>query len=108
MKKRHVVLIVIAFIVLALFAIVMGVGTWLTRGLEEMAQMQISDVDLSSLSDSTYPGNFKGYRWSNSVEVVIETNRISEIRVTEKHRFNREELIQELTSRIIGEQSIAV
>lgn len=108
MKKRYIALIVIAVIVVAVFAIVMGVSAWLTRGLDEMAQMQINNVDLNSLSDGTYRGSFRGYRWSNSVEVVIESNRIADIRITEKHRFHREELIQELTSRIIDEQSIDV
>jgi len=107
-KKRYIALIVIAVIVVAVFAIVMGVSAWLTRGLDEMAQMQINNVDLNSLSDGTYRGSFRGYRWSNSVEVVIESNRIADIRITEKHRFHREELIQELTSRIIDEQSIDV
>ena len=108
MKKRYIALIVIAVIVVAVFAIVMGVSAWLTRGLDEMAQMQINNVDLNSLSDGTYRGSFRGYRWSNSVEVVIESNRIADIRITEKHRFHREELIQELTSRVIDEQSIDV
>jgi len=107
-KKRYIALIVIAVIVVAVFAIVMGVSAWLTRGLDEMAQMQINNVDLNSLSDGTYRGSFRGYRWSNSVEVVIESNRIADIRITEKHRFHREELIQELTSRVIDEQSIDV
>jgi len=65
----------------------------------------INDIDITALEDGVYRGTFEGYRWSNTVEVTVEEQRITGITVVEEHPFYRQELVDELKERIIEQQT---
>ncbi len=108
MEERSRVFLVILVVVAVIFGSVLVIGIWMTRGLNEMLEMEVHDVDLTHLPDGIYRGSFSGYRWSNTVEVTVENHAIKGIRVVEKHPFHRDELVDQLSDRIIRSQSLEV
>ncbi len=98
-KPLKVIGIVAAIIILILAAGLIAV----TRGLSEMQELVINEVDLTKIPDGIYAGEFSRYRWSNTVQVSVEDHKILAINTT-----NAQKLEQELTSRIITQQSLQV
>ena len=101
--RRGVIVAVLVFILVA------GGGIlYLTRGLSEMQALVIEDRDASGLPGGLYAGAFRGYRWSNSVEIAVEGGEIAAIEVVDPHIFYREEVADEIIDRVLSEQTTAV
>ena len=91
-------------LVAVILIIILAAGTMAaTRGLSEMQDLVVNDVDLWKVPDGVHTGEFSRYRWSNTVNVTVENHRIVEIDTT-----NSQKLDQELTTRIIAQQSLLV
>ncbi len=108
MEERSRVFLVILVVVAVIFGSVLGIGIWMTRGMNEMLDLAIGEIDLNKLRDGVYSGSFEGYRWSNTVEVTVESHKIKDIQIVKKHSFQRDELVNELSERIIQQQSLKV
>lgn len=80
----------------------------MTEGLSEVSQVEIADPDFAGLPDGVYFGVFHGYRWSNSVEVTVEDQRIVGIMQLQTQRVHCDELIETLTARVIRAQSLDI
>jgi len=99
-KKGLKVVGIIAVVIL----IILGAGfIALQRGLPEMQDLVISDVNPEALPDGEYTGEFSRYRWSNKVKVTIEGGRIVAIQPG-----NGGNLERELSEQIMARQSIQV
>ncbi len=99
-KKGLKVVGIIAVVIL----IILGGGfIALQRGLPEMQELVISDVDPEALPDGEYTGEFSRYRWSNKVKVTIEEGRIVAIEPE-----NGGNLERELSEQIMARQSLQV
>ena len=94
------------FLVFILFSA--GGIFYLTRGLKAGETLEIGEVNVGNLPSGTYPGIFKGGRWSNEVEVYIDNKRIVEIRIVKDVVFSKPEEREELFSRVIKNQSLQV
>ncbi len=103
MKMRLWVKILVT-VVVAVVVIIGGAVVYLNRGLEEMQALVIGEVDLN-IPDGIYQGTFEGYRWSNTVAVTVEDQRILSVDVVEEHSFHRQQLVDELSNRIIEQQT---
>ncbi len=99
---------IVGIVGLVLVLGIAGIFYYLSRGLDEMADITVNEVPVSGLSDGVYRGVFEGYRWSNEVEVKIEDGRMVEIVVVKPHRFYRSEVADELIRSVLNEQSAAV
>lgn len=99
---------IITAIILVLAVIASGGMIFLMRGMDEVRELNINDVDLTLLPDGVYRGEFEGYRWSNSVEVTIENHAISDIQPVDQQDFSLDLHINELIGRILEEQTLAV
>lgn len=99
-KRKSKVLIVVGIV-----AVVMLAGGLIaaTRGLSEIQELVINNVNPGELPDGVYTGEFNRYRWSNKVKVIIEEGRIVDIQPD-----SGGSLEQELSKRIIASQSLQV
>ncbi len=104
MRKGKSKVLVVVGIVAAVVIIMLAGGLFaVTRGLSEMQELVINDVNLGELPDGVYTGEFNRYRWSNKVKVIIEGGRIMDIQPDSGGTLE-----QELSKRIIARQSLQV
>lgn len=101
-RKRRTLRFVVTIVVIIILLLGAGLIAAM-RGLSEMQELVINEVDLSKVSDGVHTGEFSRYRWSNKVQVTVENHKIVDINTT-----NRQKLHQELSNRIIAQQSLQV
>ena len=78
------------------------------KGLELNKNLDISIVSAQNLADMTYEGSYGNGRWYNEVLVTVENGLIVDIEPKKTVMFERQEITNELISRIIKEQSTNV
>jgi uncharacterized protein with FMN-binding domain len=98
MKK---VLIIFASIV-GIIVIAISAGTiYLNRGLEEGETVTFEQVDLASIEDGTYTGNYDYYRFSTSVEVTVENHEIIALNCVDDVTFVDQETWDTIETRVL-------
>ncbi len=102
-KGKSKLLIVVGIIAVVVIIMLVGGLIAVTRGLSEMQELVINDVNPGELPDGVYSGEFSRYRWSNKVEVIIEGGRIVDIQPDSSGTLE-----QELSQRIVDKQSLQV
>ncbi len=102
-KKKNKVLMVIGIAAIVIVIMIAGGLFAVTRGLSEMQELVINDVNPGMLPDGVYTGEFSRYRWSNTVKVTVESGSIMDIQPN-----SRGALEQELSDRIVAAQSLLV
>ncbi len=104
MKKRKNKGLKFVGIIVALIVLILAGGLFaVTRGLDEMQELVIHDVNPDELPDGIYTGEFDRYRWSNRVTVIVEDGKIVDVQPD-----SSEALVLELSERIIARQSLQV
>ena len=104
MQKRKTKALKIIGIIVAVIVLILAGGLFaVTRGLDEMQDLVINEVNAGELPDGEYTGEFDRYRWSNKVTVTIVDGKITEVRPE-----NGQALELELSERIIASQSLQV
>lgn len=97
------------FVMLIIFIVtIVGGLTFLNDGQKEVSKTVIKDIDLSKYDDGIYTGKFDGYRWSNTVAVIVNDHKITNIKIIEGQQFRIEEVEKELISNVISNQSIDI
>ncbi len=81
---------------------------FLTRGLEEVASVQVGEIYPGQKEDGIYEGYYENYRWKNEVAVHIEDGRIVEIIVNDAQREDQEGLERKMTDAVMEAQSTQV
>ena len=102
-NKKSKLLMVIGIAAIVIFIMIAGGLFAVTRGLPEMQELVVNDVNPGKLPDGVYAGEFSRHRWSNIVEVTIKNGRIVNIQPD-----SDEALEQELSERIVAAQSLQV
>ena len=105
-KGRKILLIVL--IVILVLVIVGGAigGLYAWRFSSAVKNIDINDVDISSLPDGTYRGTYKTFHVTAEVAVTVEDGEVTEIVVVGAE--DHEDEISELMDRVIEEQSVTV
>ncbi|MFW6264961.1 MAG: FMN-binding protein [Bacillota bacterium] len=102
MKKILKVFGIVAFV----FLLAAGGGLfYISRGIETIVDLEINQVEISSLSDGSYIGEFNQGRFSNKVKLEIENGRIANISLLENVTFAKPEVTEELYNKIIDSQN---
>jgi uncharacterized protein with FMN-binding domain len=105
-KGRKIWLIVLIVIVVLVVAggVIGGLYAW--RFTSAVKNIDIDDVDISSLPDGTYRGTYKTFHITAEVTVTVEDGEVTEIVVVgdEGHEGD----ISDLMDRVIEEQSVTV
>ena len=106
MKKK---LLIIGSILFGIVIIVTVSGIiYLMNGQKEMKEVEVNPVILNNLDDGTYIGQFKGYRWTNTIDVSIENHQIIDIKVIKDQVFAQSYVKTQLFDEIKEQQSINV
>ena len=96
----------IVLIVLVVIVLLVGGGAfYLTRGLESGSRLVIGNVDLKSLNDGAYKGEYDGGRWSNQVSVMVKDHKITGIDIIKDVKFPKEDVSKELLGKVIEKQT---
>lgn len=83
LKRR---ILIMAVIMIAVAGVVLAAKTALSKmesNLEELMQLDVTDVDLKSISDGTYTGEYSALPVSAKVSVSIKDHRITNIDLLE-------------------------
>jgi uncharacterized protein with FMN-binding domain len=96
------IVIVIIIVFFITFAIYMNIGQ------KEVTAVKINYINLNNVKDGKYIGEFNGYRWSNTVEVTVLDNKITDITFIKGQVFRDKEFEDKLISEVIEKQSIDV
>ncbi|KAB3531541.1 FMN-binding protein [Alkaliphilus serpentinus] len=105
MKKVFKITLIIVLVIIFILLVTMGL---MARGLNDIKAMAISDIDINSMEDGTYTGNFDGGRWTNQLEVEIKGQKITDIRIVKDIRFPMEGIAEKIFHQVLKEQSISV
>lgn len=105
MKKWKKWILVIGVII---GVIIIGMFYFLLAGMQEIKEMVITDIDLSQVKDGVYTGEFRGNRWTNSVEVLVEGHKITDIKVIQDVRIPLTEVTQKLIESVKEKQSLNI
>jgi uncharacterized protein with FMN-binding domain len=74
---------------------------------ETMANVEISDVDLSNVKDGTYVGSYDARIISATVSVTVKDGRMTEIKLLD-HKYDRGGSAEAVVDDILKEQSLDV
>lgn len=105
MKKWKKWVLIISIII---GVIIIGMFYFLLAGMQEIKEMAITDIDLSQVKDGVYTGEFRGNRWTNSVEVLVEGHKITDIKVIQDVRIPLTEVTQKLIESVKEKQSLNI
>ncbi len=91
-------------------ALIMGVGIlFLNKGMGQIRKLVIKDVDLGTISDGVYTGQYHMGRWTYDVEVTVKDHRITEIRNTNKKMDEMSKAWNEAAAKaVIDKQSLKI
>lgn len=105
-KPIKVILVILGVVVLLIVAGVIFFSS-VNRDLEALADIPMKDVDLSSVSDGTYEGDYSSFPVSVTVEVTVRDHRIADINLL-KHVNGQGQTAESITETVIREQSLEV
>lgn len=99
-----VIIIIVAVVLIA------GVGAFAfaTAGMNQVLGETINPVDLSALPDGKYRGVYENGRWSNTVEVTIEANKIVDVTISDDVTVAQDDITNQLIQKVIEKQNIDV
>lgn len=107
MKKRYVVLIVILSVLIIGAAFGAMVFNSINKNLQDLAALQISDVDMTKVPDGTYTGNCSVPPVSVVVEVTVKGNAITGIELI-KHDNGQGASAEIMPSKVVEAQTLQV
>ncbi|MHC1720920.1 MAG: FMN-binding protein [Clostridiaceae bacterium] len=101
MKK---ILKFLAVLVILAVVIIAGAMVFLTQGLKEGANVEISGLNLADVADGTYTGKYEGGRWSNELKVLVEDNKIKDIEIAKDVMVPQEGLSGKVFAEVVERQ----
>lgn len=88
-----------------LFLLLGCVFVWLMSGQSAIKEIEIADVDLSTVADGVYEGSFKQGRWNYRVAVTVKDHKITRIELLSKRDKMFENMYQTAFERVLAAQS---
>lgn len=98
----------VAIVITALVILFTVFFVYISKGLDANSQPQVAGADASLLADGVYPGSYEGGRWTNQVNVTVVQGKITDITPTQKVTFDLPAVFQELTQKVIAQQTTLV
>ncbi|MDG5814151.1 FMN-binding protein [Chitinispirillales bacterium ANBcel5] len=109
-QKNKILFTLVAFMVAGAVIVAVTVFSFIRRAetdLGKMNSMVIEDVDLSTIENGTYFGEFEAFPITARVEVTVNDGAISAITILQ-HRSGRGGPAEKITDRVIEAQSLEV
>lgn len=108
MKKKWVIILVsLAVVVLAVIVGVKAVLTKLESNLDQLAELPVEDVDLSTVADGTYSGSYDCFPVAAEVEVTVENHMIKIIELV-KHNHGQGGAAEVIPEKVVEAQTLNV
>jgi uncharacterized protein with FMN-binding domain len=107
MKKKKIVLSVLAVVLVAVIAGVILISSYISRLNDRIASLTVSDVDLSQISDGTYDGQYSVFPVSAEVKVTVQDHAITQIELV-KHENGKGAAAEVLPEKVVEAQSLNV
>ena len=107
MSKKVKIILVIVFIVVGIGISGKLIIDSIEKNLEAMMAIEIDDIDLTSLSDGTYIGEYKATPIYVKLEVTISNHIITDITILEHQNGQGDDAVQ-IISDIIDAQHLNV
>lgn len=104
MKAKR-TLVIIAAVLVAIFAIGGGVKAKLESGLKELAKTDIAEADLGSVADGEYTGSASAFPVAVELKVRVKDHRIEAINLI-KHTNGQGRPAEALLATAVREQKI--
>ena len=70
--------------------------------------LEINEVNLTSISDGIYNGKYNAGRWSNEINVTIKEHKIIKIDVVKDVSFSIQEVTKAIISKVLDKQNTNV
>ncbi|MDI7246987.1 MAG: FMN-binding protein [Bacillota bacterium] len=109
-RKRVVILTILAAVVIGAYIAVSGVKSYirtLDANLKRLAELPVSDVDISAIADGTYSGSYQVFPVAAEVRVTLRNHRIAEIELV-KHRNGQGAPAEAIPGRVVEAQTLDV
>jgi len=107
MKKRYRILIGVGIVLVGLISAGILAVNSIEKGLADLVETEIEDVDLSMVQDGDYEGSYTRLPISVKVLVKIEDHHIVDINILE-HLNGQGETAEVIVSDVIANDSIVV
>jgi len=100
--------IILGFV--AVMALVLTLGLFFgMKGMKEVREYQIPKVDLATINDGDYTGDYENGRWGLSVKVAIRNHAVTDIQIVDQKKSNvSKSLADKLNKKIMDAGSINV
>lgn len=102
------ILKLIGLIFLLFIIIAFSLMFFLSKGLDEVLNVDINPVDLSGIEDGVYSGSYDFGRWANKLKVTVENYKITVIQIEDDVKFSSPEVSSQLFQRVINKQNTTV
>jgi uncharacterized protein with FMN-binding domain len=99
--------IIAAIIVLLIFVGIIMSSIFMT-GLDKGQKVVIGTMNLSSVADGTYEGNYALNRWTNTLKVTVKDHKITDIVVLKDVVFKLDAVSKGVFTEVIRKQSLDI
>ena len=107
MKRKHRIIITALILVIGISLAILGTKAYIEASLERLADLNISNVDLSKIEDGVYSGSYKVFPVAAEVEVTINNHRIKEVEL-KKHNNGQGFPAEIIPGKVVEAQSLEV
>jgi len=105
MKKVLMILLLTGVIIIGSIS---GILFYLSRDLDDTNNITIEGINLSNIPDGIYTGTYENGRFSNTVEVHVESQHITDIYIIDAVRFERTDVSESIIQSVIDSQRVDV
>lgn len=106
MEKKKLFIMGLFMLVVFIFGIIEAKLS-IEANLENLADKEISNIDLSKVRDGVYTGSYKMFPIDVEVEVTVSKHRISEIKLI-KHNNGQGKSAEVIPDRVVEAQTLEV
>ena len=108
MKRKHVVVLAVIFLVAAAgYLGVRGMLSSVETKLASLGDMEMAQVDLTSIEDGVYTGSYSVFPVSAEVQVTVKDHRIAAIELV-KHNNGQGAPAEVIPDRVVDAQTLQI
>lgn len=108
-RVKNKMLRILLYVGAVILIIMIAIFIYFNQGLSKYRKMVINEVDLLSIEDGTYQGEFSGGRWKNKLEVTVKDHKIVDIKMIQASDMSGLKAIgEEVFKKVEEEQSLQI
>jgi len=73
-----------------------------------LREYRLKELNLSGIPDGTYKGHFDGARWTNTLEVTVTDENITEIKIISPPSYVEDDFSNKLINTVRAKQSLDI